>query len=172
MTTTTCVNHPNRETGLRCKQCGDPICTSCAMRTPTGYSCPACIKQHKKKFDTAQVQDFVFAFIVAAFLSFLGSLVVGLIGFFIFFIFLIAPGIGALIAEAVRKVVNKRRSRALFITATAGVVIGGLLTSLPALLGFFLTFDIRLLASLLWPGIYVALAASTTYTRLAGIKLR
>jgi MFS family permease len=169
MTTSYCVNHPNRETGLRCKQCGDPICASCAVPTPTGYSCPACIKQHKKKFDTAQVQDYIFAFLVAAFLSFLGSLVVRVIGFFVI---LIGPAAGGIIAEAVRKVVNKRRSRALFITATVGVVIGGLLTSLPVMMAFFLTFDIRLLLGLLWPGVYVALAAPTTYTRLAGIKLR
>lgn len=169
MTTTTCVNHPDTETGLRCKQCGDPICAKCAVRTPTGYSCPGCIKQHKRKFDTAQIQDYVFAFVVAAFLSFLGSLVASFIGFFIFFV---SPIAGGIIAEAVRRVVGKRRSRTLFLTATAAVVVGGLFTSLPTLGIFLLTFDFRLLIGLLWPGIYVVMAAGTTYARLAGIQIR
>jgi hypothetical protein len=60
----------------------------------------------------------------------------------------------------------------LFITATAGVVVGGLLTSLPALGFFLISFDFRLLISLLWPGIYVVMAAGTTYARLAGIQIR
>ena len=36
MTETTCYNHPTRATLLRCNNCERPICSSCAIRTPTG----------------------------------------------------------------------------------------------------------------------------------------
>ena len=79
---------------------------------------------------------------------------------------LLGPGAGMLIAEVVRRVIGKRRSRPLFITVTTGVILGGLLPMMPLLL-----FGSGLLG-LLWPGIYLFLAASTAYTRLAGIQLR
>ena len=168
MTIATCKNHPSRETGLRCKLCDEPICPDCAVRTPTGYSCPQCEKGHRKKFDTAQPQDYLFAFIVAAVLSYLGSLIVSFVGFFVFFI---APSVGIGIAEVVRRVVSKRRSRALFITAAVGVIIGVLPMVWPYL--FALLFgNFGALAGLLWPGIYLLLAVPTTYARLSGIQIR
>lgn len=167
--TTYCANHPDVETGLRCNRCNKLICAKCAVRTPTGYRCQECVREQRKKFDTAKPQDFILGFITAAFLSFMGSLVVNFLGFFII---LISPMAGMLIANVVLPVVGKRRSPALFTTLTVGVVLGGLATSFPTLLALFAYQHIALLGTLLWPGIYVFLAASTFYARISGIQLR
>ena len=41
----TCYRHPNRETGVSCSNCGNPICTDCMTTTPVGMRCPDCAKQ-------------------------------------------------------------------------------------------------------------------------------
>jgi hypothetical protein len=169
----TCYRHPDRETNLRCSRCDKYICASCARRTPTGYRCPDCIKEQQKVFNTARPQDYVLAFIVAGVLSFIGSLIVQVIGFFlIYLILLIGPGIGFVIAEAVRRVVRRRRSKALFQVATLGVVLGGAITMLDDLYLLIITQNPASLFGLLWPAIYIVLAAGSTYAGLSGIRFR
>lgn len=163
-----CYNHPNRETVLRCNRCERPMCTSCAVLTPTGYRCKECVRGAQKVYETALWQDYPLAIGVAAVLSFLGSLIASFLGFFTIFV---APVAGVLAAEAVRWVVRKRRSRLLFQLATAGAVVG----SLPLLGGALLVvlgFGSGGLLSLVWPGIYTFLVASTMYYRLSGIQVR
>ena len=171
MTTSTnfCYRHPDRETGLRCNRCERPICASCAVRTPTGYRCPECIREQKRVFDTAKAQDYVLAFIVAAVIAYVGGLVLSNLGFFVFFL---SPFAGIAAAEAVRWVVQKRRAKTLFQIATAGVVVGGLVLILDDLFFLLVFRDLGFLVGLLWPAIYIVIAAITTYTRLAGIQLR
>jgi membrane associated rhomboid family serine protease len=41
----TCYRHPNRETGVSCSNCGNPICPDCMTSTPVGMRCPDCAKQ-------------------------------------------------------------------------------------------------------------------------------
>ena len=43
-----CYNHPQRETVLRCNRCERPMCTSCAVLTPTGYRCKECVRGQQK----------------------------------------------------------------------------------------------------------------------------
>ena len=172
-----CYRHPHKETALRCNRCEKPICAQCARRTPTGYRCPDCIKEQRQVFDTAVWYDYLTGFFTAAILSGIASALLNLIGggfgfFFIFLILAVGTALGTGIAEAVRWVVSKRRARSLFITASAGVVAGGLLANFTRLLGFLITGEIGFLFSLLWPAIYIFLAATTTYMRLSGIQLR
>jgi hypothetical protein len=163
-----CYNHPTRETALRCNNCNRPICASCAVRTPTGYRCKECVRERQKSFDTAEWYDFVLGFIVAGILSAVAAFLVTLIGGIGFFgWFLIAAGAptaGVFIAEGVRAVTRRRRSRALFITVAAGVVAG----ALPVLLLQLLTFNIF---GILFQVIYLAIAVPLIYTRLSGIQL-
>jgi membrane associated rhomboid family serine protease len=44
----TCYRHPNRETGVSCSHCGNPICPDCMTPTPVGMRCPECAKQRTK----------------------------------------------------------------------------------------------------------------------------
>jgi membrane associated rhomboid family serine protease len=43
-----CYRHPNRETGVSCSNCGNPICPDCMTATPVGMRCPDCSKQRTK----------------------------------------------------------------------------------------------------------------------------
>lgn len=163
-----CYVHPNRETALRCNNCNRPICASCAVRTPTGYRCKECVKGHQQIFNTALWYDYVLGFVIAGILSGIASFLVTLIGGIGFFgWFLIAAGAptaGAIIAEAVRFVSRKRRSRNLFITVAVGVVVG----ALPTLLFQIFFFD---LFGVIFQVIYLFIATPVVYTRLSGIQL-
>ena len=46
--TTACYRHPNRQTGVSCSACGNPICPDCMTPTPVGMRCPDCAKQRTK----------------------------------------------------------------------------------------------------------------------------
>ena len=39
---TVCYRHPRVETGVRCSDCGRPICTECMVFGPVGIRCPEC----------------------------------------------------------------------------------------------------------------------------------
>jgi membrane associated rhomboid family serine protease len=43
-----CYRHPNRETGVRCSNCGRPICPDCMTSTPVGMRCPECARQRQR----------------------------------------------------------------------------------------------------------------------------
>jgi hypothetical protein len=166
---TYCANHPGVETTLRCNKCGKPICAKCAVRTPTGYRCKECVRGQQKIFVTAVWYDFVLGFLVAGILSFLASLLMGLIsgiaGFFGWLIIIVAsPTAGIIIAEAVRFTIRKHRSPALFITICVGVVLG----VLPAVLINLISFN---LFGLIFQGIFAFIATPVVYTRLSGIQL-
>ena len=171
MTTTEtlyCYNHPTRETSLRCNNCNRPICASCAVRTPTGYRCKECVRERQKTFDTSEWYDYLVGFIVASVLSgiaaFLVTLVggIGFIGWFL--IAAGAPTAGVAIAEGVRAVTGKRRSKSLFITVAVGVVVG----ALPVILFQALTLQFF---GIIFQVIYLILATPIVYTRLSGIQL-
>jgi len=163
-----CVNHPDRETRLRCKSCGKPICPDCAVHTPTGYSCKECLRGRQRIFETARWHDYLLAAVVAAGLSYLGSLFVSRIGFFTI---LLAPIAGTLIAEAVRLLVGRRRSKLLFQLTAVAVAVGALPSLLAPLLGMLGGGGLGYLFALLWPGLYAFVITSTVYYRLSGIQL-
>ena len=167
-TTLYCYVHPTRETSLRCNNCERPICAQCAVRTPTGYRCKECVRNRQKTFDTSEWYDYISGFIVAAILSGIAAFLVTLIGSIGFFgWFLIAAGAptaGVVISESVRTVTRKRRSRSLFITVGAGVVLG----ALPVILFQVLSNNVF---GILFQAIYLVIVVPLVYTRLSGIQL-
>jgi len=170
-----CANHPQTETTLRCNRCEKPICTKCAVLTPTGYRCKECVRGQQKIFETSQWVDYPLAFIVSGVLSFLGSLILPK---WILLAIIGSPIVGTVIAEAVRFVVRRRRSKRLFQITTLGVIFGCLPLLLIQLLFTGLGFgsggtrSFFSLLPLISYGIYAVLVTSTTYYRLAGINLR
>lgn len=166
-----CYKHPKKETYLRCNQCGRPICSSCAVLTPTGYRCKECVRGQQKKFDTSRWWDYPVAIIVAGVLAYLASLLVELVGWWML---LLAPVAGAVIAEAVRFVVRKRRSQSLPYIAAAATFLGVVLRILIQL-SLYLPgggqFVLQALYTFLWPAIFAVLAAFTVFYRLKGIQL-
>lgn len=168
-TTLYCVNHPNRETLLRCNRCERPICVECAVLTETGYRCKDCVRGQQKIFETAQWLDYPVGMAVAALLAFIGSILAGFLGFFTLFI---APVAGVIIAEAVRWVTRKRRARWLYRAVTLAAVAGALVLPLINVLGILLGMGSVVLWTLIWQVAYVILIASTVYYRLSGIRIR
>ena len=167
-TTLYCYVHPNRETSLRCNNCNRPICVACAVRTPTGYRCRACVKGQLKMFDTAEWYDYILGFFIAALLSGVAAFVVPFIGSFGWFGWiLIVPACslsGMAIAESVRLVTRRHRSRVLFITVAVGVVLG----AVPIILLQGLAMN---LFGILFQVIYLVIAVPVVYSRLSGIQL-
>ncbi|MFZ5880524.1 MAG: hypothetical protein ACOY0R_14240 [Chloroflexota bacterium] len=167
-TATVCYVHPNRETGLRCNQCERPICTTCAIRTPTGYRCKECVKGQQKKFETAEWYDYLFGFSVAGILSLIASILAGLVsgfGFFLFFLIAAAAStVGVVIAESARFVTRRHRSRKLYLTVVAGMVLG----AVPFTLASIFMLDIF---GLIMQVIYLVIATPVMYYRLSGLQL-
>ncbi len=180
-TTLYCYVHPDRETSLRCKNCEKPICASCAVRTPTGYSCKDCVRTHQKKFDTAVWYDYVVGFVLAAILSAVAAFIVTLISGFFFglIILIVAPAAGTIIARILLAVLQRRRSRALFMTISAGMVAGAIpaiiseITSLILFMNYFGTegFSLWSLLPVIWIIIYLFITVPVVYSQFSGIRL-
>jgi hypothetical protein len=162
-----CVNHPQRETYLRCNRCNDPICIQCAVLTPTGYRCKNCIRGQQKVYETSEQMDIPIAAVASALLAFGGSYIAPVMGFFTLFI---APLVGIAIEEAVRWLVKRRRSRGLHWTMVISAAVGGslqLLLSLAILLeGAPVGTDYY--TRLVWLALYAFLVAAPLYYRLFG----
>jgi len=167
-----CYAHPQRETLLRCNRCERPMCQSCAVLTPTGYRCKECVRGQQKTFDTTRWWDYPVAVVTAGVLSYVGGRIANVFGFFTI---LVAPVAGMIIAEAVRFVVRKRRSKTLTLLAAAATLMGALITPLYQVVLSVIYFKSgqgpAMLLGLLWPAVYAALATSTVYYRLKGIRL-
>lgn len=181
ITTLYCYVHPNRETTLRCKVCERPICAACAVRTPTGYSCRECVRSHEKKFDTALWYDYIVGFVLAAILSAVAAFIVTLISGFFFglIILLVAPTAGTVIARILLAVLQRRRSRALFMTISAGVVVGAIpaiisqITSIFLFMNFYGGQGLSLWSFLpvIWIVVYLFIAVPVVYSQFSGIRL-
>ena len=162
--------HHEEEITLRCNRCNKPITPSEAVQTPTGYRCQDCVRQQQKVFDTSRPQDYILGFIIAGLLSLLGSWLTTLIGFFTF---LLAPAAGVGIAEAVRFITRKRRSKRLFRLVSLGIILGGLPIGLLTLFNLILrlsagVFSLFSLLPLGYQVLYLVLAAPSAYYRLSG----
>ncbi len=163
-----CVNHPNRETLLRCNRCDRPICPECAVLTETGYRCKSCVRGQQKVFDTALWRDYPIGITLAALISLAASYIVGFLGFFTIFV---APIAGVIIAEVVRWATGRRRSRWLYRLVTLSAALAGLLIPLVYLISLLLGVGSGALLGLIWQGAYVILMASSLYYRLTGIQI-
>lgn len=157
---------------LRCSRCGKPISPSEAIQTPTGYRCADCVRQQQKKFDTSRPLDAVWGFLIALILSLLGSFLTSAIGFFTF---LLAPAAGVVVAEAVRAVIKKRRSKRVFRLVSVGMIIGGLPLIIFTLFNLILrlssgAFSLFSLLPLGYQILYLVLAVPSAYYRLSGSR--
>jgi hypothetical protein len=167
-----CINHPKRETLLRCNQCEQPICIQCAIQTPTGYRCKSCVRGQQKKFNSAKISDYIFAPIIGGALSYVGSLIIGRLGFLTL---LLSPFVGMAIVSSIRKVIKNRRSNALFLAATAAVLLGSLpqlmIDLLPLINGLPTgAFNVYALLPLIWQSAFTVMVTGSVFYRLKGIS--
>lgn len=178
-----CYLHPTRETALRCKRCENPICPSCAVRTPTGYMCKDCVRQHQKAFDSAVWYDYVIVLFASAILSGIAAVLTIVITSVIwgFFVIVLAPMAGVAIGNLVRRFIKNHRSRALNITLAVGMVLGAipvmLFSGLPGLLMMFfggMDFMTAIYAfgPLVWQIVYLVLGVPAAYYQFSGLVFR
>ncbi|MCB8981267.1 MAG: hypothetical protein H6657_28005 [Ardenticatenaceae bacterium] len=134
-----CYRHPNRATSLRCYNCGKPICSSCAIKTPVGYSCPDCIREKEDIFFNATTLDYVIAPAIGLVLSLIvGFLVVQFmpsLGWLTIIIAIFAGGLaGRLIGQLSKQAIGRRRGRYLPQVMVVMLVLGTVVWLLPLLL--------------------------------------
>ncbi len=159
-----CVNHPDRETGLRCHRCDKPICYQCAFKTPVGQICPDCRKAAQARYYNGTSSDVAIGTVIALVLGLgvgaLSYLFLGRIPWIGFIIaFFAGPAAGGAVAEVIRRVLRRRRAAGLKIGATAAFVVGFLAV------GFFLVGFPGMF--MFWSALLLGgLAASTLYARL------
>lgn len=171
-TTLYCENHPQTETTLRCNRCEKPICARCAVLTPTGYRCKECVRGQQKLFETALWYDYITSFTIAGLLSYVGSRFIPLLGFFTIFL---APIAGVVIAETVRFVVQRRRSKRLSQLTTLATALGSLPMLLFTLIPFLMLLSqsgLGFFLNVIWMAVYTFMVTSTVYYRFAGIRIR
>jgi membrane associated rhomboid family serine protease len=62
-----CYRHKDRETGVACSNCGNPICPDCMTATPVGMRCPECSRQRTQVRTMRNVHaDPVIAYVLIA----------------------------------------------------------------------------------------------------------
>jgi hypothetical protein len=117
-----CIDHPHRETVLRCNQCDAPVCTSCVVRTPVGFRCKECIKAQQAIFFNAFWYDYPLAALIALVLSVPAAFVTSLVGWW--FALIISPFAGGLIGGAVHWAIRRRRGRYIWLVVAVCVILG------------------------------------------------
>lgn len=158
----TCYRHPDRKTGLRCYNCGKPICIDCTRKTPVGYLCPDCYKEKEDVFFNAKATDYLIAPAIAFPLSLIAGFLITLIGggfFFIFLTFMIGGAVGSFIGRLAKRAVGNRRGRYLPHTVAAMMILGVLIPALPFLFA-------GALGGLLVPGIFLFVATSAAMIQM------
>jgi len=170
-----CEVHPNRETLLRCNRCNRPMCSECAVLTPTGYRCRECVRGQQKTFETTQTRDLVIGVAIALVIAFAGSFIPRVMQFFTIFV---APIVGMVITETVRWAGKRRRSRLLAQLGAGAALLGALPLLGVALLNLIVVLgSVSLGAStgylmvVIWHVVYAGLVTSTVYFRLSGIQV-
>lgn len=127
-----CVNHPDRETLLRCNKCGKPICPECAIRHPVGLRCRECAQLRRIPTYDLSPRHYALALAVglpsAAVGVTLGVILtrrfiwIPFIGGFIPWI--IAFAVGLLTSEAISRATGYKRGVGLQVVAAICVVFG------------------------------------------------
>ncbi len=128
-----CVNHPKRETLLRCNKCNKPICPECAIRHPVGLRCRECAQlrriptyalspRHYTLALAAGLPSATVGVILGGILSRLLSYSIPFIGGFIPWI--VAFAVGLLTAEAISRATGYKRGVGLQVVAAICLVFG------------------------------------------------
>lgn len=113
-----CYRHPNRETGLRCTNCGNPICPDCIRPAPVGQLCPDCARERRPVNYQVEVWHIVVTAVVAliygSVMTVSALFLLANIGFFRLIVaFLLGPLAGEGLARLLEIVAQKKRGRSL-----------------------------------------------------------
>jgi hypothetical protein len=100
-----CVNHPNVETLVSCSNCGKPICTDCMVHAPVGVKCRECARMPRSALVRLKPAKAAAAIAAAAGTALAVGIAMGALANsgFGFFGFLVAFGVGVVMAEVVTR---------------------------------------------------------------------
>lgn len=160
-----CYRHSERGTSLRCYNCSNPICVSCANKTSVGYLCPDCFREMENKFFNARPVDYLIATLVAFPLSLIAGFLVTRLGagfFFIFLMIFVGGFVGGLIGRLTKRAIGGRRGRYLPYLVVAMMVLGVIIPSLP-LLVFLLSGGGFAVMGLIAPAVYLFVAGTSAF---------
>lgn len=118
-----CYKHPNKETRLKCTDCGKYICSSCVIQAPVGQKCPDCVASkttHLEKITTPQlIKAIIVGVLTATVLGYFwqnyGYGIIGLI---------LAYLIGFCVCWAIKKTIGIKIGRRIQLTYSISVIIG------------------------------------------------
>lgn len=161
-----CKRHPKTETTLRCYQCGAPICSQCAKRTPVGYQCPDCKRGLKRRFEQARPLDYGIATIVSLILGGIAGTLLPTLGWFTIFL---SPIAGTIIAEIIWRLIGRRYSEKLWWIVAVGIVVGTLphiAIRVFALIRTPIEWQVPMWIGLLWPLVHIGMAIGASTARL------
>ncbi len=123
-------------TTLRCSKCNRPLMPKDAKRTPTGYVCPYYVKARVATFYNAGIEHYVLVAIVALVLGAISGFVLGFVGnigfFALILVIFVGPAVGALVAEAIRRVLGHVRGMYFWLTAAIAMAVGAIFLLLPS----------------------------------------
>jgi hypothetical protein len=123
-----CIDHPHRETALRCNRCGAPVCTSCVVRTPVGFRCKECIKAQQAIFFDAHWYDYPLAALVSLLLSVPAAVAAGMVGWW--FALIVSPLAGGMIGGIVHWAIGRRRGQWMWLMVGVCIVLGAVVVLL------------------------------------------
>jgi hypothetical protein len=113
-----CYRHPDRETGLRCTQCGNPICAECARSALVGQLCPDCARERRPPNYQVTAANLAVAAVTTLVISgILSFLVVWILGRFLFIgiiaAMILGPAVARLIVRLLDYITRAKRGKSL-----------------------------------------------------------
>jgi tetratricopeptide (TPR) repeat protein len=164
-----CYRHPERITSLRCYNCNNPICISCANKTPVGYICPDCQREAEDVFFNSKPLDYLIAVLVSLPISLLaGYLMVNFFsrGFLFFIIiFFVSGAVGSFIGRITKRAIGGRRGRYLPGLVVAMMILGVVIPAIPVILAVLLG-NFGAIFTLIGPAIYLFVASGAAYWQM------
>ncbi len=153
---TVCYRHPDRETGLHCIQCGNPICAECAKPSVVGQLCPDCALERRPPNYQVEPKHLVIAGITGFVAAFLLSIpvVMFLRGFLFALLLSIFAGsfFSRLLVSLLDRFTQAKRGKSIRIAVGVGIGLGAapllLLSQSLSLLVFVVAFIVGAIAQL------------------------
>jgi tetratricopeptide (TPR) repeat protein len=125
-----CYIHTDRETGLKCTNCGKPICGECARSASVGQLCPACRKARRPINYQVSATNLAVAGVIALVGMSLVSFILLLFGGFGFLFLIIAFFLATLFASGLQRLLDlatrNKRGREMQITVGIAMACGAL----------------------------------------------
>ena len=116
-----CAVHPDVETNLSCAKCGKPICPKCLIQTPVGARCRQCANLKRPPMYVVPARYYARAVGAGLVTAAVAGVAWSLVPWGGLFLFLLAAGVGYVIAEAISLSVNRKRG--LGLQSIAGVSV-------------------------------------------------